>query len=234
MLSIILGWMLGRTQGVRVKGRAKPKPAPAVQMVPQQASSTATNAGAPEVVEPTVSANELSDSASGTVVEIARSPKIRHVAVPKHSDSGQAIAATPAESSPGSLVVFEDEKSASQPTQLSQDLSQESKAVGNAAAMANLKGVAHLSADEAEANLLLRIEPDYPEKARQQKIQGSVVLDIIVGNDGKVHGISTISGDPQLALAAAHAVQQWRFKPWLRNGKPSPFESRITLNFSLH
>jgi len=82
-------------------------------------------------------------------------------------------------------------------------------------------------------NLLIRIEPDYPEKAREQKIQGPVVLDIVVGKDGTIQGISMISGDPQLAMAAAHAVQQWRFKPWVRNRKPVPFESRITLNFSL-
>lgn len=80
--------------------------------------------------------------------------------------------------------------------------------------------------------VVTRVVPRYPEEARQQHIQGPVVLNAVVGIDGSVHGIKVISGDPQLVQAAADAVRQWRFQPHLLKGKPAEFETRITVNFS--
>jgi len=85
----------------------------------------------------------------------------------------------------------------------------------------------------ADQYLLLRVEPEYPEAAREQHIQGPVVLEALVGEDGAVEKLSTISGDPQLATAATDAVQQWRFKPFLRNGSPEEFQTQITVSFRL-
>ena len=85
----------------------------------------------------------------------------------------------------------------------------------------------------ADEYLVLRVEPEYPESARQQHIQGPVVLQALVGKDGAVEKLSTISGDPQLAAAATDAVTQWRFKPFLRNGSPEEFQTQITVSFRL-
>ena len=85
----------------------------------------------------------------------------------------------------------------------------------------------------ADQYLLLRVEPEYPEAAREQHIQGPVVLGALVGKDGAVESLSTISGDPQLAAAATDAVRQWRFKPFLRNGSPEEFQTQITVSFRL-
>ena len=63
----------------------------------------------------------------------------------------------------------------------------------------------------ADEYLMLRVEPDYPESAREQHIQGPVVLDAVVDKDGAVEKLSTVSGDPQLAAAPTDAVKQWRF-----------------------
>jgi TonB family protein len=87
--------------------------------------------------------------------------------------------------------------------------------------------------DVATANVLQRIEPEYPRKARDQRIQGSVVLDVVVGKDGSVEQLIPVTGDSELAPAAAAAVRQWRFKPLDRNGKAIEFESHVTLNFTL-
>jgi protein TonB len=78
-----------------------------------------------------------------------------------------------------------------------------------------------------------RVEPEYPESAREQHIQGPVVLDALVGKDGEVEKLSTISGDAQLAAAATDAVRQWRFKPFFRNGSPEEFQTQITVSFRL-
>jgi len=237
-LSIILGWMLGRTQGLRVKSRTRPRTAPAVQVIqPQPSPSQASPESLSQPAEVSVPAAEAADSVSAATVEITRTPQPRKiVAAPQQPVVRTGGASSlPAESSADSVVVFEDDKSNSSPAHSLPPVSSlpQGSSIQASPGMANHNGAAHISPEKATANLLLRIEPDYPEKAREQKLQGSVVLDIAVGKDGMVHGISTISGDPQLALAAAHAVQQWRFKPWVRKGKPAPFESRITLNFSL-
>ena len=75
--------------------------------------------------------------------------------------------------------------------------------------------------------------PQYPEAAKQQHIQGPVILGVLVGADGSVKDLSVISGDPLLASAATDAVRQWRFKPHQLKGKAVEFETRITVNFAL-
>jgi protein TonB len=85
----------------------------------------------------------------------------------------------------------------------------------------------------ADQYVMQRVEPEYPEPAREQHIQGPVVLEALVGKDGAVEKLSTISGDSQLAAAATDAVRQWRFKPFLRNGSPEEFQTQITVSFRL-
>jgi TonB family protein len=94
-------------------------------------------------------------------------------------------------------------------------------------------GPASSSPPSANGYLLERVEPQYPEAARQQHIQGPVVLNVLVGPTGLVREASVISGDPLLAKAATDAVRQWRFNPHQLNGKAVEFETRITVNFAL-
>lgn len=90
-----------------------------------------------------------------------------------------------------------------------------------------------ISPESANSYLLERVEPEYPEAARQQHIQGPVVLNALVGTNGSVRKLTVISGDPQLVKAAADAVRQWRFKPHQLKGKVVEFETRVTVNFAL-
>jgi TonB family protein len=84
-----------------------------------------------------------------------------------------------------------------------------------------------------EGTLLHRVEPEYPQEAREQKIQGVVVLEVQVGADGKVQDVQVLSGPPQLVGASTRAVKQWRFKPHTENGRPVEMQSRVSLNFRL-
>ena len=88
------------------------------------------------------------------------------------------------------------------------------------------------SAREAK-RLLKRVEPEYPEAARQQRIQGLVVLEATVGKDGEVQQLAVVSGNPMLATAASAAVLKWRFKPLVQDGRVVRFETRIRVNFVL-
>ena len=78
-----------------------------------------------------------------------------------------------------------------------------------------------------------RVEPEYPNEAKAHHVQGSVVLDLLVGRDGRVERLSRVQGDLGLTASATDAVRQWRFKPVIRNGRPAGFETQITLTFAL-
>lgn len=85
----------------------------------------------------------------------------------------------------------------------------------------------------AEGSLLQRVEPDYPEEARQQHIQGSVVLEVRTRLDGTIGEVKLISGQRLLADAAIAAVKRWQFRPRMVQGQPVEMHTTVTLNFSL-
>jgi TonB family protein len=93
--------------------------------------------------------------------------------------------------------------------------------------------VMELSAAAAEGSLLERVEPEYPDAARQQNVQGAVVLEVHIAADGSVQDIQVISGPPLLAQASSDAVKHWKFKPRAVNGHPVEMQTKITLNFRL-
>ena len=89
-----------------------------------------------------------------------------------------------------------------------------------------------LSPDTAQA-LSRPVNPDYPLLARQMKVQGSVMLQALIGQDGKIQALRVVSGPAILAEAAREAVKQWRFKPYYQSGRAVETEARITVNFTI-
>jgi TonB family protein len=77
------------------------------------------------------------------------------------------------------------------------------------------------------------IDPVYPAYALQSRVQGMVVLDVLINTAGDVASIDLISGHPLLAPAAIDAVKQWRYKPFLLNGDPAPVRTNVRINFTL-
>jgi TonB family protein len=84
-----------------------------------------------------------------------------------------------------------------------------------------------------EPVLLRRVTPIYPELARQHRIEGDVVVDATVDAQGKVSQARVESGNELLAGAALRAVRQWRYQPYLFDGKPIAVPVKITLKFEL-
>jgi TonB family protein len=89
------------------------------------------------------------------------------------------------------------------------------------------------SAAVAQGLLVKRVPPDYPEVARQARVQGQVVLHAIINKNGDIEELSLVSGHPMLAPAALEAVKQWKYKPYLLNGQPVKVVTQIIVNFSL-
>jgi periplasmic protein TonB len=84
-----------------------------------------------------------------------------------------------------------------------------------------------------EGNLIHRVQPEYPQLARQARIQGTVVLRAIINRDGRIENLQVLSGHPMLVQAALDAVQHWRYRPYLLNNQPVEVETQITVNFTL-
>jgi periplasmic protein TonB len=81
--------------------------------------------------------------------------------------------------------------------------------------------------------LIHQVRPTYPALARQARIQGTVVLQAVIGKDGSIQNLKVVSGHPMLAPAALEAVKQWRYKPYYLNGEPVEVDTTINVNFTL-
>jgi TonB family protein len=77
------------------------------------------------------------------------------------------------------------------------------------------------------------VETTYPLLGQHTRVQGSVVLQAVVGADGTIEDLRLLSGPAILSSAAEQAVRQWHFKPYLQNGRPVETKARITVNFSI-
>jgi TonB family protein len=75
--------------------------------------------------------------------------------------------------------------------------------------------------------------PTYPQEAIDAKVQGAVVLDVLIDVDGVPSEVQVVQGIPMLDAAAIEAVKKWRYEPTLLNGKPVPVAMTVTVNFSL-
>ncbi|MGP0018703.1 MAG: energy transducer TonB [Candidatus Sulfotelmatobacter sp.] len=81
--------------------------------------------------------------------------------------------------------------------------------------------------------LIKRVQPDYPEAARQGHIEGTVVLQTIIDANGNVEEVTVTSGPPLLAPTAVDAVKQWKYKPYTFNGQPVKIETQVVVPFQL-
>jgi TonB family protein len=90
-----------------------------------------------------------------------------------------------------------------------------------------------LGASVQAARLVCRVQPYYPEEARQQRISGTVRFHAIIGKDGSIKQLEVLTGPPQLVTSAQWAVSQWRYHPTLINGEPVEVDTTIDVIYSL-
>jgi TonB family protein len=77
------------------------------------------------------------------------------------------------------------------------------------------------------------VAPAYPADAESARVQGPVVCEIVIDQDGNVMAARVVQSLPMLDQAALDAVKQWKYMPTLMNGVPTPVFATITVNFSL-
>jgi protein TonB len=81
--------------------------------------------------------------------------------------------------------------------------------------------------------LLKEVVPAYPPLARQARVHGTVVFEVVISKDGAVDELHTVSGHPLLIPAAVDAVKQWRYKPYVVNGEAVPVKTQIAVVFTM-
>jgi periplasmic protein TonB len=77
------------------------------------------------------------------------------------------------------------------------------------------------------------VPPVYPAIAQQARVEGIVIIEAIIGTDGRVQQARVLRSKPLLDDAALAAVRQWVFTPTLLNGVPVPVIMTVTVNFRL-
>ncbi len=87
--------------------------------------------------------------------------------------------------------------------------------------------------DIADQHLKQKQEPVYPTKALDMQLQGDVLLDVLVGKNGKVKDVHLVSGNPILARAATDAVRHWRYAPFTSQGAGVETRTAVTVSFVL-
>ena len=78
-----------------------------------------------------------------------------------------------------------------------------------------------------------QVNPIYPPVALERRVEGQVLLQAVVAEDGTVHDLKVLKGDPLLTGAAIQAVSQWRYRPYRLNGQLIRRPTEITLIFKL-
>lgn len=83
-----------------------------------------------------------------------------------------------------------------------------------------------------EPRKIRHVPPIYPADAVAAGVEGTVVLNAVLGKDGAVRDVAVVTGVPVLNDAALNAVRLWVFTPTLLNGMPVEVAMTVTVNFS--
>lgn len=81
--------------------------------------------------------------------------------------------------------------------------------------------------------LVRRVEPSYPEIARQARVEGTVILEATTDVFGRVAQVRVLRSIPLLDAAADAAVRQWVYEPLVVNGRPRAVTFTVTIRFVL-
>jgi len=95
------------------------------------------------------------------------------------------------------------------------------------------RGPVRVGGEIKPPKLLYRVEPVYPPLAVAAVIQGTVILEALVDEEGVVRDVKVLRSMSVLDRAAIDAVKQWRYSPVILNGRPEKFLLTVVLTFSL-
>jgi TonB family protein len=181
-----------------------PNRAPNTTPAPSASSSASGSPAPPTKTEPTgqgSTAGSVTGSASGSTTGSTTGPAVKPVA---------SVSAQPS---------------------LTLAIGKEPAATGSDAQLPGESSAIILSSKGAEKRLEQSVPPKYPAEVRSGEPEATVLLKEIVDEKGKVTGVRLIDGNAALANAAIKAVKQWRYRPYIRDGKAEPFQTVVIIDF---
>jgi protein TonB len=105
-------------------------------------------------------------------------------------------------------------------------------ASGNKPPEAAMQSIEPVNIPEAAERALLTDQPAMAYPANAKGMQGTVVLDVLVGRDGTIEDAKFLQGSLAFARTAIDGVKQWKFKPYIMNGRPVSVETHLTISFN--
>lgn len=92
----------------------------------------------------------------------------------------------------------------------------------------------HITVGMKRPEVVRQVQPRYTELARRSGVQGTVIVEAVIDEQGNVTGARVLRGLPMgLDKAAVEAIQQWRFKPATLANKPVKVFFTLTINFTI-
>jgi len=213
--------------GMALPPTSAPNPAkPSAQLATPTTSAPAPQSPADlnqtqsAVTDPAASSAASSAAGSTPTAAAATAPVVQPPATPgaalTPAKSGATTATAPVVTKPEASKPSDSKKDAGAATSANAELPGESSAI-------------ILSSQGAEKRLAHGVPAQYPVAARAA--QGTVVLKEVVDETGKVAGVRLVEGDATLATAAIQAVKQWRYRPYVCDGKAQPFQTVVIVDF---
>jgi TonB family protein len=106
---------------------------------------------------------------------------------------------------------------------------------GNASAAAEAQPGQPLrvAPETMDPKIIYKVDPVYPDAARQAELQGLVVMDAVIASDGTVKSLRPVAGPELLSQSALDAVQSWRYTPYRVGGRAVDVATTISVDFRL-
>jgi TonB family protein len=214
--------------GMALPPTGAPNPAkPSTQLAPATTSAPAQESPA----DPNQTQSKAPDSATSSATGSPTASATATAAVPPAATPGTAVA-PPASAATASTAPIATKPEANKASdKLVNSKKDAAAATPSDAPLPGENSAIILSSKGAEKRLAHSVSPKYPVGARSGASQGTVVLKAVVDETGKVEGLRLVEGNATLATAAIQAVKQWRYRPYLRDGKAQAFQTVVIVDF---
>ncbi len=225
--------------GIALPTTSAPAAKPTVQPVPPKiaapAPASAADSNTSSSAAPDSATSSLQSSGSGSPTQAASVPaplRVQSPATPSVSVGPpvSVTTTTPPPTKPGASKQ-NDIKPADIGSSSNNGSTRDATGALSNAPLPGEKTAVILSSKGAENRLAHTIPPQYPVEARAAGADGTVVLKAVVDENGKVEGLRLVEGNAVLATAAIQAVKQWRYRPYVRDGKAQSFQTVVIVDF---
>jgi protein TonB len=206
-------------------------PKPSTQLAPATTPAPAPESPADPNKTQTTAPDSATSSATGSATGSPTTTPTATVSLPPAATPGTAVT-TPASAATTTAAPVVTKPEANKPSNTRADSKKDAAAATSSdAQLPGESSAIILSSKGAEKRLAHSVPPKYPVEARSAAAQGTVVLKAVVDVNGKVEGLRLVEGNATLATAAVQAVKQWRYRPYVRDGKAQAFQTVVIVDF---